>query len=117
MGKVYVIQKPMKRDGSRVKPAFDFSAAEKYGEIEVLAPNGRNVIATPELRDSIFERLKRFDPAEDYIIPVGDYALIFMIGLVLGERFGKVRILRWVPGAEAYRPMLLNYQEMITDVC
>lgn len=106
--RVIVIQQPMKRVGDSERPAFDFSAAKTYGEIKVLAPNGKQILTPDLFREFLAEKLLDFDPDSDYIIPAGDYSVIFMVGLIIGRLHGKARILRWVPASAAYQPLYLD---------
>lgn len=109
--RVFVIQQPMKRDGEGgERPAFDFTAAEGFGKLIVLAPNGKQILTPDVFRDYLVGRLRAdaFDPKTDYIIPAGDYSVILMVGMIIGEMFGRARILRWVPSASAYQPLHFN---------
>ena len=109
MNKVYAIQQPVSRN--RISPgtvsAFDFSAAEKYGEVIVLVPNGRGILTPDLLIKHLEEQLVDFDPVYDYVIPVGDYAICFLVGMMLSKT-GFIRILRWIPEAQSYQPLSLD---------
>lgn len=113
MPRVIAIQMPQSRGSDGIeRPAFDFSPAAEYGEVEVLAPNGKHILTPDLLRKMLEEKLReRFNPDEDYIIPVGDYSVIFLVGMLLGRHFTSVRILRWVPSMRAYQPVILNLGE------
>lgn len=106
--RVIVVQQPMKRDGDQEKPAFDFGPADKFGRVEVLAPNGRQILTPDIFRQQLEEKLVGFDPDRDYIIAAGDYTVLFFVGMIVGEKFGSARILRWVPSAKSYQPIILN---------
>lgn len=105
--RVIVIQQPMKRDGALERPAFDFGPAEQFGEIEILAGNGKQILTPDIFRAQLDEKLVGFDPERDYIIAAGDYTVLFFVGMIIGQRFGSARILRWVPSAKAYQPLTL----------
>lgn len=108
MPRVIVVQQPMRREGSSQRPAFDFTTAKEYGAVEVLAPNGKDILTPNIFKDMIDEGLHGFDPERDFIIPVGDYSVLFFVGMILGRRFKRVKILRWVPGHKAYQPLVLD---------
>ena len=47
--RVIVVQQPTKRLSSGAEvPAFDFSGADQFGKVEILAPNGRDIL-TPDI--------------------------------------------------------------------
>lgn len=104
---VYAIQQPTTRRGGEIVPAFDFSSAEKYGEVKVLLHNSRGVLAPEILLEQLRERLADFDPVYDYIIPAGDYSVCFVVGMMLAKA-GYVRILRWVPEGRSYQPVTFD---------
>jgi hypothetical protein len=108
--RVFVIQQPMKKDDKgNEHPAFDFSAAEEYGAVEILAPNGKSIFTPDVLRNFIDDKLDelKFDARHDYVVPVGDYSVIFLVGMIMGCRGEEIKILRWVPSAKAYQPVSL----------
>jgi hypothetical protein len=107
---VYAIQQPVTRRDGEVVPAFDFSPAQKYGEIVVLLQNSRGALAPEVLLEQLKERLGDFDPTYDYIIPAGDYAICFVVGMTVAK-FGFVRILRWIPEAKAYQPITIDIRK------
>ena len=106
--RVIVVQQPMKRDGGAERPAFDFTTAREYGVVEILAPNGKHILTPDVFRSMLEDGLAEFDPEKDFVIPVGDYSVLFYVGMLLGQRFSRIRILRWVPGHRAYQPLTLN---------
>lgn len=106
--RVIVVQQPMKREGEFERPAFDFGPAEKFGRVEILAPNGRHIMAPDIFRQQLEEKLDGFDPERDFIIAAGDYTVLFFVGMIVGQRFGSARVLRWVPSAKSYQPLHFN---------
>jgi hypothetical protein len=86
---VYVIQVPMRRDitTGALEPAIVLDGLRKFGEPVVLIPHEfRN--ATPKesvamLRDKLF----KFDPAEDYLLPLGTPYRMAAAGMILREMF------------------------------
>jgi hypothetical protein len=106
--RVIVVQQPMKRMGDHERPAFDFGPADKFGEVEILAQNGKQILTPEVFKVQLNAALDGFDPERDYIIAAGDYTVLFFVGMIVGQRFGSARILRWVPSAKAYQPLTFN---------
>lgn len=106
--RVIVVQQPMKREGETERPAFDFGPADQFGKVEILAPNGRHILTPDIFKKQLEEKFVGFNPDRDYIIAAGDYTVLFFVGMIVGQMFGSARILRWVAGAKAYQPLLLN---------
>lgn len=107
--RVIVVQQPTKRvSGGNEIPAFDFGPADQFGDVEVLAPNGRDILTPDIFREQLLKKLQGFDSERDYIITTGDYTVLFFVGMIVGQRFGSARILRWVSSAKAYQPLVLN---------
>lgn len=107
---VLVIQMPTKRIGPDVRPAFDLSGCEKYGEAVVLAPNGKHILTPDIFRRDVEIALDHhaFNPALDFVITAGDYTVLFFVGMIMAGRYPYVRILRWVPSARDYQPLTLD---------
>lgn len=106
--RVIVVQQPMKRDGDFERPAFDFGPAERYGKVEILAPNGRHILTPDIFSKQLEDKLRDFDPERDFIIAAGDYTVLFLVGMIVGKKFGSCRVLRWVPQAKSYQPLQFN---------
>lgn len=106
--RVFVVQQPVAHREGRVVPAFDFSAAAEFGRVEVLAPNGKHILTPDVFRDMLEEKLDSFDPVTDYILPTGDYTVLFFVGMLLGARFDHIRVLRWVSDVKKYQPLTLS---------
>lgn len=106
--RVIVVQQPMKRVGDKEHPAFDFGPADRYGTVEILAPNGRSILTPDIFKEQLNQKLDGFNPERDYIIAAGDYTVLFFVGMIVGQRFGNARILRWVSSAKAYQPINLS---------
>jgi hypothetical protein len=98
----------MKKEGDTERPAFDFGPAHEFGKVEILAPNGAHILTPDIFRKQLEEKLVGFDPERDYIIAAGDYTVLFFVGMIIGEIYGRARVLRWVGRAQAYQPLLLN---------
>jgi hypothetical protein len=106
--RVIVIQQPMKRDGHIERPAFDFGPAAVFGEVEILAPNGKGILTPAIFATQMTEKLRDFNPEHDFIITAGDYSVLLLVGMIIGKKFGRARILRWVPSAKSYQPLTFD---------
>lgn len=106
MARVIVIQAPTARATN--KPAFDFTAAQKYGRVDVLLPNGNHVLTPDLMIKDIRWALREFNPLRDYIIPAGDFSVIFAVGLILGREVTSIRVLKWIHEAREYQPVTLT---------
>lgn len=102
--RVLVIQQPMGPGG----PAFDFGPAAKFGHVEILLPNGKDILTPDVFLTQIEDSLHDFNPEDDYIITTGDYSVLLFVGMFIARKFGRVQILRWVSGAKAYQPLTLD---------
>ena len=94
MGTVYVVCEPIKRTpyGSRT---LDMSTAFKYGDVEVLIPHSQSVLSPVQTVRTLKDKLKNFCD-QDYILPVGDPALIATVSIVAAQNNeGRVAFLKW----------------------
>lgn len=96
MGKVFVVQNPMKRDPDTGEwiSKYDLRAAEAFGEIVILLPAHIGP-PVPEIEIAALTRGLSEFTSEDYLLPIGPPAqigLAFHLALVAN---GMVRILQW----------------------
>lgn len=110
MGKVYVVQQPMRRVSQSdvdsgyygasalgtFVPSFDLSPALKYGDIELLLDTGVMVgIAIAPVVQTFKDKLRNYS-SDDYILPTGDpVAMGVAIAVAAKYNAGTVNILRW----------------------
>jgi hypothetical protein len=94
MAKVYVVCEPMKKTIYGVR-SLDLSDAAKYGEIVVLLEHNQSLLSpVPTVRE-LKRKLHAYSD-EDYILPIGDPALIATVGIIAAQiNNGKVNFLRW----------------------
>lgn len=95
--KVYVLQEPTRFDAElnvRV-PIVDLRPAASFGEIEVVMPNRVSAIFMAPIITTLKERLADFNEETDYLIALGDPALIAAAGGILLRRMKSFRLLRW----------------------
>lgn len=97
MSKVYIIVDQQHRDRAtgEMTSRFDFSSAERYGELVFMLPantSARDPEANEELADQLTELTN-----DDYILPVGSPVLILLVGAYasLNQNIDKLNILEW----------------------
>lgn len=115
MSVVYVVQEPMKMEGGQVVPRINLNHLKRYGRIVFLfgwsdvavddALNNANDMVRGLRRD-----LKSFGD-DDYIVPLGNPALIGMATAIAAEcNDGRVRILDWMRDERRYREVQVDLQ-------
>ena len=108
--RVFVIQNPVAHRNGVAVQAFDFTTAEEFGRVEILAPNGKHILTPDVFREMLAAKLDDFNPEHDYILPCGDYTVLFFIGMMMAYRFDRVRVLRWVSDVKKYQPLTLSIE-------
>jgi len=102
---VYIPQLTRRRDPATgdFVPAHDVSSASEYGElVELLSPravpyNSATIIA------ELHEKLADYDPERDYILLMGDPALIgWTVAIASEAEKGRVRMLKWSMSERRY---------------
>lgn len=106
---VIAIQHPNNARGS----PLDLSAASAFGRVEILCPNGKYILAPHNFLLSTRKRLLElaFDPMVDYVLPLGDFSVVFFIGALLGGYYEQINVLRWIPETKTYQPLPCNLAE------
>jgi hypothetical protein len=105
---VFVIQNPTIKD----RPAFDFTPAEKFGPVEILLPNGKDVLTPDIFIEQVRRRLDEveFDPYHDYLVAVGSPPVNLVLGALLAE-FGRFTVLHWINSAKQYQPITYDINQ------
>jgi hypothetical protein len=77
------------------KSGFDLSPLREHGvERVIFASDGYSVnLDLSILQEEIEKLLENFSPAEDVIVPTGGAIINFVLGFMVGRKFGSVRIL------------------------
>lgn len=93
---------------------FDFSEAERFGDLEFVTHSDiHNPKGSPhnaELLRQIREKIKAYDPDEDFILPVGSPYVQGCVFMALGLRgIREVRVLRWSNRDRLYIPVHLQF--------
>jgi hypothetical protein len=76
MARVFIVQDQQKRQDGELVSKFDFSTAERFGELVfVLGPSARPFPPNEEIVAELHEQLQDFGP-DDYLLLVGNPCLI-----------------------------------------
>lgn len=110
--RVFVVQEPLKKVGSSVVSRIPLHTLEEFGTIIYLCSWGElrddgTKDMTPERSATLFHKIrdKLMDFSdEDYIVPLGNPALIAMAVMCASEcNHGRVSMLDWIRDANSYR--------------
>ena len=107
---VYVIQEiPGTQSGN---PKINIMGAAKYGKIEFLLPEFSQLIFSPGPFVQKLKTLLKNASEDDHYLLSGDPAIIFALGMVVGDQFnGKAKILKWDRQEKTYYPLAINLHE------
>lgn len=107
---VFVVHETRRRtpDGSMV-PAFDLTPASAYGDLVVMHAGPVGVDLSPYIRN-FWRHLAEFDD-EDFILPVGDPALVAAACAIAGDINGRFSVLRWDREARHYIPSVIDLEK------
>lgn len=106
---VFVLQKDDKKD---------FSAAEKFGDLQFLWGVRRGIY--PDNADTRVDTmvstarkaLEKFDVEKDYLLLVGDPIGISIVSALLGEMSDTIPVLKWDGQAQQYYPVTINLEDL-----
>jgi len=104
MSKVYVIQNQLMRDRKtgEMRPKFNLSAAEDYGELVFLLDSSSVPFYSPSIISQLQEKLKDYKP-EDSLLLIGNPCFIgWAVALAAKSTNGLVRMLQWHNQSESY---------------
>lgn len=105
---VYVVQESVRRDPQtrELMPVHDLAPAQVFGDVQVLlSPSAMPFGHTEGIVRELHDKLAKFDPAQDWILPMGNPVLIgwaMAIATEYGE--GRVRALVWNSRTKRYTP-------------
>lgn len=90
-------------DNGQRRMKFDIRPATAFGDIVFLNPDGPIGYAAGPLLANMRERLADFDPAEDFILPAGDPAIMVATGFLLRSMGWEwFRLLKWDHKSRTY---------------
>ena len=100
-GTVYVVQKPDEKK--------NILSAKEFGEFHFILPEKTNLIWTPQETVSIIKKELVHFSNEDYLLPIGDPAVIGVCTAVAaGYSQGHVTFLKWDNREFTYYPVKVN---------
>lgn len=95
--KVYVTQEVMVVDNAsgKMRRKFNMTDAAKYGELVVLLPASRSMMASVPVVRELLEKLREFKQG-DYLLPLGDPAIMAAAaGIAAKYSNGMFNVLKW----------------------
>lgn len=102
MNKVYAVCEPTRMVAGVEKKAMDLAPAAEYGQVEILMPHSQSMLAPVPTVRVLKEKLETFSD-DDYILPVGDPALISTVAIVAAHKNnGRVKFLKWDKRLQRY---------------
>lgn len=105
---VYVVQQQQRRDDrtGEWKVVHDLTPARAFGELSVLlGPRVQPFWNAQDVIDELNDKLVSYDPENDWIVPMGNPALIgWAIAIAAQRGGGRVRTLIWSQRQRAYIP-------------
>ena len=107
MTKVYLIQEiPGTAKG---EPKYNIIGAQKYGDIVTMLPEYSQMVLSPGPLIHKLRTLLKDATADDYFLLSGDPAIIFTMGMVVGDiNNGKANVLKWDRQEKTYYPLNIN---------
>lgn len=113
MSVVFVIQKTHRMDekSGDLVPKFDLSPAERFGMlVYMLSPTARPFTPGPVIRD-LKRSLEAYDPDSDYLMLIGNPALIGFAVAIIARRSNRVRLLQWDGVKKEYVPIVVDFDD------
>lgn len=97
---------------------YDFQPAESFGEVVFVTHKDLNNMRASMHNDRVVaevrDRLKHFDPAEDWVVIAGSPYIAALVFMLLGHRrINTVKILRWDNRDRRYVPLHIELRREI----
>jgi hypothetical protein len=94
--RVFVVNEPIRNVEGRWGRAIDLTPAERHGRLIFLSAAGRPPEDLRPIVDQMWDLLVDFDPAQDFLLPIGDLRLISYASAIVGYLTGgDYRLLNW----------------------
>lgn len=98
----------------------DFTPAEQFGEVEFLTcddlNNNKSSMQNEHVLASIRHKLRKFDPANDWLVITGSPYISAAVFLMLGHmKVQSVQVLRWDNRDHRYLPMFIELRRETID--
>lgn len=97
MSKVYIPQIPSRFDPATQLwiPMMDVKPAKRFGEIVIMFEQRNSRAEFHSIVGALRDKLKTYEP-HDYLVAIGDPAIIAAAALIIGDRCGgHLRLLKW----------------------
>lgn len=107
MARIFIVQKPTGYGGKEI---FDFTPAEKRGELIEILPSHINFVAGVESASKILEdRIRELKPTEDdYLIMTGSPIAIALAAVFWAENCEVFNFLQWSKSINDYKLISLD---------
>lgn len=96
-------------------PVLDYHSAEDFGELVFMTradfAEHPASLHNVELVRSIRQNLKRFVAARDYVVITGSPIVSAAVFMILREKAGTIKILRWSNRDQSYLPVSINIED------
>ena len=103
---VYVVQEV---------PKFNVLPARKYGELELMLPQGQITLSAGPTVNRLKHKLRNFTDM-DYLLLIGDpLAIGLAVAIASNANRGKARLLKWDRQEKQYYPLNVNLYGDIND--
>lgn len=102
MSRVFAVCQPTHKIAGVERKAMDLRPAAEFGDVVVLLEHNQSLLSPVPTVRALKEKLRDFSD-DDYILPVGDPALIATVSMVAAEmNHGRVKLLKWDKGLHKY---------------
>ena len=89
-------------------PKFNILSAGKYGELELLLPEGQITLSSGPTIKRLRHKLRNFTD-DDYLLLIGDpLAIGLAVAIASNVNRGKVKLLKWDRQETQYYPLSVN---------
>lgn len=106
---VYVVQdqKWVDGDSGELRSKFDFTPARRFGELEFLLRPSASPFNMEPVIEELHKRLSGYDGENDYLLLVGNPAIIGVAVAIAADYSGTVRLLQWSGARREYLPITI----------
>ncbi len=98
---------------------YDFTPAERFGDVVFLTHkdlnNMRASIHNDKVVAEIKDKIKHYDPDEDWFVIAGSPYIAAVVFMLLGRKHNAIRILRWDNRDFRYVPLHIELRREITS--
>ena len=99
---VYVCQLPCKYVNGEFVQSLNINAASKFGELKEICSPSFSIASLSPVNEKIEKTLIRFNPENDFLLPIGDPLIIAKCISFLSKKHKSFRILKWNKKTKSY---------------